>query len=119
MVGSKASDTLDLMNTHTISTILFTSLALAAFAANSILYRLALGDLAIDVTGFTIIRLLSGAFVLLVILKLEGERSYSSEHGSWTSGFVLFLYAITFSFAYVTLETGTGALILFGRCRQP
>ena len=94
-------------------TFVFTSLALIAFAANSVLCRLALGEKAIDAAGFTSIRLLSGALVLLCILKLSANTKTTTK-GSWSAAFLLFLYAATFSFAYLTLNTGTGALILFG-----
>ncbi|NQT63785.1 MAG: DMT family transporter [Candidatus Marinimicrobia bacterium] len=97
-----------------LRTILFTSLALIAFAANSVLCRLALGGGAIDAASFTAIRLFSGAFTLLLILVLRREKSLIPRQGSWISSLMLFLYAITFSYAYITLDTGTGALILFG-----
>jgi drug/metabolite transporter (DMT)-like permease len=100
-------------SSYLIKTIIFTVLALFAFAANSVLCRLALGENAIDASGFTIIRLLSGAIVLLAIIKVTNKTA-SSTKGSWSASIMLFLYAATFSFAYVTLDTGTGALILFG-----
>ena len=103
-----------------IKTCFFTGFALIAFAANSVLCRLALGDGSIDASSFTVIRLLSGAVVLLIILTISNtkkshlaERAGSSK-GSWLASFMLFLYAATFSFAYVSLDTATGALILFG-----
>ncbi|MBT3226356.1 MAG: DMT family transporter [Deltaproteobacteria bacterium] len=94
--------------------MILTSLALIAFAANSVLCRLALGENAIDASNFTVIRLLSGVIVLLAIIKLRRNKTGSPTKGSWLASFMLFLYAITFSFAYITLDTGTGALILFG-----
>ena len=97
-----------------LRTLVFTSLALIAFAANSVLCRLALGNDAIDASSFTVIRLLSGALVLWLILKFNGNNNKISSRGSWLSGMMLFLYAIAFSFAYISLQTGTGALILFG-----
>jgi len=97
-----------------LKTIMLTSVALIAFAANSVLCRLALGDGAIDAASFTILRLLSGAIVLLMIISASSAKTDSSSKGSWSAGFMLFLYAATFSFAYTTLDTGTGALILFG-----
>ena len=103
-----------MFNIHATKPLVFTTLALIAFAANSVLCRLALGERAIDAAGFTSIRLLSGAIVLLCILKLRGNKNRSSTKGSWSAAFMLFLYAATFSFAYLTLNTGTGALILFG-----
>jgi len=85
-----------------------------AFAANSVLCRLALGQDSIDPTAFTAIRLLSGALVLAAIFGFSTGKKTSSSRGSWLAAAMLFLYAITFSFAYVNLTTGTGALILFG-----
>ena len=91
-----------------------TILALIAFAANSVLCRFALAGNLIDAVNFTNVRLLSGAIVLLLILQFSTNQPKYSSKGSWTSGFMLFLYAITFSVAYNSLNTGTGALILFG-----
>ncbi len=94
-------------------TPILTGLALIAFAANSVLCRLALGQEAIDAASFTTIRLVSGALTLLLVATLSKGKEHSAPKGSWTSATVLFLYAISFSFAYVTLSTATGALILF------
>ena len=113
---SMVSNLVNKPNSFLIKTVLFTGLALIAFAANSVLCRLALGGSAIDASTFTIVRLLSGVIVLTVILNISKINSNSSPStkGSWPASIALFLYAITFSFAYVTLETATGALILFG-----
>jgi len=97
-----------------LKTSLLTSLALIAFAANSVLTKMALGKNAIDASGFTIIRLLSGAIILLIILRVSKNKTSSLKKGSWFSSSMLFIYAIAFSFAYNSLDTGTGALILFG-----
>lgn len=94
-------------------TLIFTILALIAFAANSILCRIALHDELIDPASFTSIRLISGAIALLMLFYISKPRHQSSSKGSWTSGVILFLYAVTFSFAYISLDTGTGALIAF------
>jgi drug/metabolite transporter (DMT)-like permease len=96
-----------------VRTITCTSIALVAFAANSVLCRLALGRGAIDAASFSAVRLISGAATLavLVLLKREGTTSI---RGNWTSAGMLFLYAVPFSFAYLSLGAGTGALILFG-----
>ena len=101
-------------NNNLIKTVVFTGLALVAFAANSVLCRLALADGAIDAIGFTILRLVSGAICLLVIININRKKSGSSTKGSWYAGLMLFVYAITFSIAYITIDVGTGALILFG-----
>ena len=94
-------------------TLIFTILALIAFAANSVLCRSALGGDTIDASSFTFIRLLSGALILLAVLKLRRREERTSTKGSWFAGIMLFSYAVTFSFAYNSLTTGTGALILF------
>ncbi|NIB41589.1 DMT family transporter [Pseudomaricurvus alkylphenolicus] len=97
-----------------MKTFMLTSLALFAFAGNSVLCRLALGENTIDAASFTIIRLLSGIVVLAIILKIGSTNDASAGRGSWKASFYLFLYAVTFSFAYISLDTATGALILFG-----
>ena len=95
-------------------TAIYTGLALIAFAANSVICRLALADASIDPAGFSVIRLISGALVLAMIAGMFKDERSSGHPGTWTSAGMLFLYAITFSFAYVSLSTCTGALILFG-----
>jgi len=102
------------INNTLLKTTIFTGLALIAFAANSVLCRLALGNEAIDASSFTILRLLSGSIVLLIIIGVSRKTTEVSTKGSWGASFMLFLYAITFSYAYISLDTGTGALILFG-----
>lgn len=97
-----------------LKTSFLTCLAIMAFAANSVLCRLALGHGAIDASSFTVIRLLSGAITLVIILNIKGSRKGDLSKGSWTASFALFLYAITFSYAYLSVDTATGALILFG-----
>lgn len=96
-----------------MKTFLYTAIALAAFAGNSVLCRLALGNHVIDAAGFTAIRLFAGALVLIAILKLTGKTKFPISRGSWKASFMLFLYAAAFSYAYISLDTGTGALVLF------
>jgi drug/metabolite transporter (DMT)-like permease len=103
-----------MINKHLLKTSLLTVLALIAFAANSVLCRLALGNGFIDASSFTVIRLLSGSIALFIILSIKGNNKGVLSKGSWTASFMLFLYAITFSYAYLSVDTGTGALILFG-----
>lgn len=74
---------------------------------------MALGGGQIDAASFTAARLLSGALALLLILKLKGERG-ATQRGSWKAALMLFLYAAAFSFAYLELRVGAGALVLFG-----
>ncbi len=103
-----------MINNSLAKTTILTGLALIAFAANSVLCRLALGNEAIDAASFTVIRLLSGAIVLFLIIRFTQKNTELSTNGSWIASLMLFLYAITFSYAYISLDTGTGALILFG-----
>lgn len=92
-----------------------TLVTLVAFAANSLLCRMALAPDLIDPVSFTAIRLASGAAVLVPLSTLVQEaRPEGGPSGSWRSGLSLFVYAMAFSLAYVSLETGVGALILFG-----
>lgn len=98
---------------HLLKTSVLTCLALIAFAGNSVLCRLALDNGAIDAASFTVIRLLSGAITLFIILSVKKNNKAVSSKGSWSAGFSLFIYAIAFSYAYLCLDTGTGALILF------
>lgn len=90
-----------------------TALALIAFAGNSILCRLALGEQAIDPASYTAVRLVSGAVTLRLITAFVCNRASGSAGGSSTGAGLLFLYAVAFSFAYVNLSAGAGALILF------
>ena len=93
--------------------ILTTALVLLAFAGNSILNRLALIGGEAGPAEFALIRTAGGAVALVLFARLGGFRLSPSPRHVW-SGATLALYMIGFSFAYVTLETGVGALILFG-----
>ena len=84
-----------------------------AFAANSVLCRLALGEGQIDAANYTTVRLMSAAIVLAIIVLLRDRAIVRSDMNPW-SALALFGYIVFFSFAYLTLATGTGALILFG-----
>lgn len=92
--------------------VTLTSLAMVAFAGNSLLCRLALKETALDPASFTTIRLTAGAIILwLVVLARRGPKA---GRGNWWSALALFSYAAGFSFAYVSLPAATGALLLFG-----
>jgi drug/metabolite transporter (DMT)-like permease len=99
-----------------IKAIFFTAFALVAFAFNSILCRMALRGGEADAAGFTLVRIAAGAITLIVISYFTGSGKGSQiwERGNWISAFFLFAYAVCFSFAYLGLTAGTGALILFG-----
>ena len=89
-----------------------TSLAMIAFAGNSLLCRLALSTTNIDAASFTSLRLISGALILWVLT--QGKKTTNNGTGSWWSALALFAYAAAFSFAYISLPAATGALLLFG-----
>lgn len=93
-----------------------TTLAMIAFASNSILCRLALGGAHIDPASFTTVRIVSGAMTLALIAaaRRRAQRAPHPTRAGWTSAAFLYLYAIAFSVSYVSLSAGTGALILFG-----
>ncbi|WP_322994164.1 DMT family transporter [Castellaniella sp.] len=93
-------------------TALLTLIAMLAFAANSVLCRLALAEGAIDPASFTFVRIASGALTLWLILLFSGRATLS--HGSWLGATALFVYAAAFSFGYISLPAGTGAFLLFG-----
>ncbi len=96
------------MKSQVNKTIISTVIALLAFAGNSVLCRLALGETSIDAASFTSIRLLAGIVVLALILKISSRQKAASSKGSWFASFMLFLYAVSFSYAYISLDTGTG-----------
>ena len=117
---SRLTELLNNLMTSSLRLCVLITIALLAFAANSVLCRVALDGGLIDPANFTLWRLASGAatLVLLCLFKSFKQRDISLKtvwlEGSWLSAISLFIYAIGFSYAYVTLETGIGALILFG-----
>lgn len=102
------------MSNHSTKIIICIIFALLAFAGNSVLCRLALGENTIDAASFTSIRLLSGIIMLIALVSLSSKKSESVSRGSWFAALMLFVYALAFSYAYISLDTGIGALILFG-----
>ena len=106
-------------NQYKLISLIFTLFALIAFAANSVLARLALIDSNIDPLSFTSLRLFSGAIMLgllVIITSASKDKAIkiSPLEGSTISAIFLFIYALCFSIAYLSISTGTGALILFG-----
>lgn len=95
-----------------VRVIALTSITMIAFAGNSLLCRVALRDTGVDPASFTSIRLVSGAAMLWLIVRMR--RNTVQTGGNWLSALVLFGYAAGFSFAYVSLPAATGALLLFG-----
>ncbi|WP_026279442.1 DMT family transporter [Thioalkalivibrio sp. ALgr3] len=95
-----------------VRVVVLMSAALIAFAANSILTRAAFTSTSIDPVSFTAIRIVSGAIMLWLIVR--AQPTLPEGRGSWGSALALFVYAIGFSFAYLSLTAATGALLLFG-----
>lgn len=94
------------------NTVFLTAVAMVAFAANSVLCRLALGAGLIDAASFATVRTISGAVLLAAILLLRQKKV--AARPDWRSVVALYLYMVFFAFAYLSLSAGTGALILFG-----
>ena len=94
------------------SRLTLTLLALLAFAGNSLLCRYALHHTAMGPATFTTVRMLSGAATLWLIVRVRAADRPPT--GDWLSTLALFVYAAAFSFAYVGLAAGPGALLLFG-----
>ena len=87
-------------------------LTMAAFAANSLLCRLALKGMHMDAVSFSALRLISGAVALLLFLRLPGIPKKPEFNG--LNAALLALYVFAFSLAYLSLTTAAGALLLFG-----
>lgn len=96
-----------------LRTIALTVVAMLAFAANSLLCRMALQQASIDPASFGSVRLVSGALVLAAIVRLRAGPP-TVARADWLAAAMLWLYVACFSFAYLSLAAGTGALILFG-----
>ena len=92
--------------------VLLVCLTMIAFAANSLLARYALSNTTLDAATFTLIRLASGALLLALLIVRDQPRIFAE--GSVPGALALFVYAAGFSFAYRELDTGVGALLLFG-----
>ncbi|CAM3701737.1 EamA family transporter [Roseateles saccharophilus] len=89
--------------------LLLSALAMLAFAANSLLCRLALQQRSIDPASFATLRVAAGVVVLLLLAR----RRALAQPPDWPAAAMLWLYMAGFAFAYVSLSAGSGALILF------
>ena len=87
--------------------------ALLFLSANSILARMAIITQNIDAFTFTFLRIISGSILLFIIYFYRKKRVDISLKKNWISGFMLFLYAICFSYSYINMLAGIGTLILF------
>jgi len=91
-----------------------TTLVMTAFAANSVLARLAMVSNSIGPSNFAMIRVGSGALVLILLVLIVHKKKPKFKLNTIISGISLVCYLIGFSFAYLVIDTGVGALILFG-----
>ena len=104
-----------MINKSTLPWLVFlTSLALIFLSANSIFAKYALVNQTIDAYSFTFFRIISGAITLLALLFYKQKKINITKKENWLSAFILFLYAISFSYAYLHLDAGFGTLLLFG-----
>ena len=97
---------------HNLATAGLTTLAMLAFAANSLLCRAALAGGHADAASFTTLRLTGGAVALSLLVRARGSPPLRGR-SVWDSAVTLFAYAIGFSLAYLRLPAGVGALLLF------
>ena len=93
--------------------IILVFISLLFLSANSILCRMAISTQNIDAFSFTILRIFSGTILLLIIYFYKNRTLNFDMKKNWLSFFMLFLYAICFSYSYVNMFAGIGTLILF------
>jgi drug/metabolite transporter (DMT)-like permease len=106
-----------MLRDHPFRLVILTALTLVAFASNSLLARAALlpgADGGIDATSFTLIRIAAGASTLYLLVAARRRKLFGPIFGCWAGGLWLGTYAVAFSFAYLMLDAGFGALLLFG-----
>jgi len=94
--------------------VFLTSASLLFLGLNSIFCKVALVNNYIDAYSFTFFRLFFAAITLIALYLYKTKKLSFSYKTSWLSGFMLFLYAIAFSFSYLNIEAGSGTLLLFG-----
>lgn len=99
--------------TINIKFIFLIALSLLFLASNSIFCKLALVNNYIDAYSFTILRLLFGAITLVLIYFYKTKKIYFSKKINWLSSFMLFSYAICFSYSFINIDAGMGTLLLF------
>ena len=89
-------------------------LTMVAFAANSVLNKFGVSAGGMDPSLFALVRILAGAVVLTGLLVLRDGGLTWVASGRWAAVLSLSAYMCGFSLAYLTLDAGAGALILFG-----
>ena len=93
--------------------VALTTLTMVAFAANSVLNRVALAEGAIGAVDFAAIRVLAGVATLVTLVAIRGGWDWRRAARP-SSAAALAIYMLGFSLAYLSLNAGAGALILFG-----
>ena len=90
-------------------------LTMCAFAANSVLNRIGVAMQGMDPMGFATVRTGAGAAMLWAIVAARAAPAPAVVSPKRLFGaLALAAYMIGFSWAYLTLDAGLGALILFG-----
>lgn len=102
------------INKETTKLFIFTIFALLFLALNSILCKAALVNNYIDAYSFTFFRLFFGAITLISLFYFKNKQFEISYKSNWITSFMLFIYAICFSYSYIKLDAGFGTLLLFG-----
>lgn len=97
-----------------INSFLIISISLLFLGLNSIFCKMALINDDIDAYSFTFFRLFFASFTLVVIYLFKTKKFHFAIKKNWISSFLLFLYAICFSFSYLSIDAGFGTLLLFG-----
>ena len=90
------------------------AVSMTAFAANSVLNRVGVATFGMDPFVFAVIRVAAGATMLAVLVTLRGQSPFVDLPNRWRGALALTVYMIGFSWAYLSLGAGLGALILFG-----
>jgi|TARA_B110000908_G_scaffold159741_1_gene202259 drug/metabolite transporter (DMT)-like permease len=90
------------------------AVTMTAFAANSVLNRVGVATFGMDPFVFAVIRVAAGATMLAVLVTLRGQSPFVDLPNRWRGALALTVYMIGFSWAYLSLGAGLGALILFG-----
>lgn len=93
---------------------LLTLVVMVAFASNSLLTRVGVFSYGMDPFAFAIWRVASGAAMLAGLVLLTSGAVPVRAGRSWAGATSLTIYMVGFSWAYLQLDAGLGALILFG-----
>ncbi len=94
--------------------ITLVALTMLAFAANSVLTRIGVSQFGMDPFVFSIVRVIAGALALAGVVVLRGRKPWIGWSNHTPAAIALGTYMIGFSWAYISLGAGLGALILFG-----